>query len=489
MAKLNLLNNKTQIDKTELAVLMKRASQDLPEIVDDVVFSGLSDGGNNNTLSLFAENLSNLYQEKSFTVDQEIEKAELQEQARKWFEISAAAGNLRAIVFIADELAVAGDKKQALYFYKLAYVKAHTNLTGEDTQTFEFLCLVIRHCSKVNRQIAFEMIGPLLDKVAENPAMKKMLRVIRREMEPDDLYTVQEEYEAPGVVVFKAVEDSADKDVTETLKPFKEKMNKKIPLVTFDNLPLLRETLDMEFPAFSKLTDQVIKSLTASLHGDGVFRMPPMLLSGAPGIGKTFYCNRLCELIDVPSLVIGLAGSTDNQDLKGLSRSYGTGRPSRVVSQLARQNVANPLFVLDELDKVSAESRNGSVTDTLLLMLEKQNSKKYFDEFLCGPVDLSHVNWIATANSTAQLPKPLLSRFKVIELEAPKGFENYVPIVKRTIKDFADEHKIDHRFIPEFGDKEWDMLEKFFKNPRTVRKVTESLLREMLFNPKINLVH
>lgn len=147
--------------------------------------------------------------------------------------------------------------------------------------------------------------------------------------------------------------------------------------------------------------------------------MPPILLVGKPGTGKTRFCNRLAELLGTPSSVINMAGMSDVKFLKGSTRGWASARPSRIVEKLMQDKVANPIFILDEIDKVSHHSYNGDPSAALLDLLEPKNASRYHDLFLLTECDLSACMYIATSNSLDTMPEPLLSRFKLMTFPAP----------------------------------------------------------------------
>ncbi len=487
----NSFNNSDDSVSHNLPEMMEMARNDLSDVLDPVVFTGL-EVNESQAVSIFAENLSGLYRDKSMRADNADESVRYEQRARQWFEVSASNGNHRALVHLADEMAGNGDKREASIFYHRALESTFANFSKSDKQTFQFMCMTIQHLGKLDRDVAFKWIGRLLQETNDDMSMRGVLRILKKSIvEADESFEIDQPVsdDIPGVVVFHAVEDGNESDQKIALIPFKEMVGKKVPLAVCDNLGHIKEVLESEFPAFDKLIRQVMRLLTVSMNGNRVFKLDPILLTGPAGIGKTSFCNRLTELLNVPSVIIGLAGSTDNMELKGLSRVYNTSKPSTVISSIVRENIANPLFVLDEIDKTRQDSKNGSVTETLLQMLEPQNARHFYDEFLMGRVDLSHVSWIATANSTDHLPAPLLSRLTVIELEAPKDKTHYRAIVKRTTEDYLKTRGIDRRWLPEFSDREWELLESFFTNPRLVRKTTEHLIGELLSNPSLHHVH
>lgn len=143
---------------------------------------------------------------------------------------------------------------------------------------------------------------------------------------------------------------------------------------------------------------------------------------------------------------------------------------------IAVEQVANPLIVVDELDKASPDSRNGRIWDVLLQLLEPASSKSFLDECLGVPADISKVSWIATANSLNPLPEPLLNRFTVV-LVKPPCKEDLLKVAESVRRQMAMDLEIDQRMIPHFSGEQLDLLAQC-KDPREVARVA----REMLEN-------
>lgn len=148
-------------------------------------------------------------------------------------------------------------------------------------------------------------------------------------------------------------------------------------------------------------------------------KLPPMLIVGPPGVGKTRFARRLSELTSVPYTLVSAAGASDNRDFAGTSRGWSSVHPSRITEILIDTDCANPIVVIDEVDKFVTGSRNGNILQTLLTMLAPETNARYRDEGLNVELDLSHVNWILTANNTRNLDWPLLTRLKTVALPLP----------------------------------------------------------------------
>lgn len=241
----------------------------------------------------------------------------------------------------------------------------------------------------------------------------------------------------------------------------------------------LRERMLAEFPWMERPIDLICKDLDLrQSYGQREYNLPPLLIHGRPGTGKTRFVQRLGKVLGIPSDMLSLAGASDDRMLRGTGFGWSSANPSYPVNKIVETRVANPLLIFDEVDKSQADGRNGDPIQTLLMMTERENAAGYFDECLMCGVNLSYVNFFATANEVEHLSMPFLSRFRVVETPPPEP-EHVRAIMQGVRADFADEVGVDVRFIPEMDEPEIMFLEGIFakyKNVRSVIRMTQKLL-------------
>ena len=282
-----------------------------------------------------------------------------------------------------------------------------------------------------------------------------------------------------ALLVLDSVMPTADRAVKPLLDQYRVLCDTPTPLARVPDLEPISEALNSEFPWFADVTTWILRQLAVRSGGTLGFKIPPLLLLGPPGVGKTSYLQRLAGLSGLPFLSLSLAGKSDNRDLAGTARGWGTGHPSRVIALINETRTANPIVLLDEIDKAGGSEHNGRITDTLLTLLEPASSTKFYDDFLWGHANLSRVSWIATANSTATLPNTLLGRMEVKRVPHPKP-EHYPSIVKMALDAYLRREGLDPAWMGNISPIEWDWLGQYFTSPRMARRAAEMLVNHRL---------
>jgi ATP-dependent Lon protease len=148
-----------------------------------------------------------------------------------------------------------------------------------------------------------------------------------------------------------------------------------------------------------------------------VFYFPPVILVGPPGIGKTAVVNALADLVGVSTRQVDLASTTAGMVIGGMSTQWADAKTGVVIDLLREGEAANPIVLLDELDKASSDAKFAPL-GPLYNLLEQGTARKFIDEALDFPSDASNVLYVATANTLDTIPKPILSRFTVVEVKA-----------------------------------------------------------------------
>ncbi|MES2600433.1 MAG: AAA family ATPase [Pseudomonadota bacterium] len=195
---------------------------------------------------------------------------------------------------------------------------------------------------------------------------------------------------------------------------FKPLVDKAMPLVVARDLVEIRNTLHAEYPHAQAAVDLVLRDLR---EGQPV-TLKPMILVGSPGSGKSRLVRRLGELLKTFVYRFDAAASGDNH-FAGTSKAWSNTEPSVPARAVAQSLTANPIVMVDEIDKAAERTNTGNLWHALTPFLERETSSRYRDQSLDAQMNISMLSFIATANDDSRLPAPLRDRFRVVRVPLP----------------------------------------------------------------------
>ena len=254
----------------------------------------------------------------------------------------------------------------------------------------------------------------------------------------------------------------------ESLRSTYERMLEKGPerfQVKPSGLPAMTHLYD-EMPNFHDALDDIRRQLALCHDSRDALEITPMLLLGPPGVGKTHFAREVAQLLGTGMGFVSMSSLTAGWVLSGASSQWKGARPGKGFETLVEGQYANPVMVVDEIDKARGEHAYDPL-GALYSLLEHDTAAAFIDEFAEVAVDASQVIWVATANDERAIPEPILNRVNVYQVQMP-DHEAARTIARRLYAGIRAEHHWGLRFAPEPADEVLDRLAELA--PREMRR-------------------
>lgn len=219
-------------------------------------------------------------------------------------------------------------------------------------------------------------------------------------------------------------------------------------------------------PNFREVTDEIKRSVALSASNSSNVEITPILLLGEPGIGKTYFAKKLADLLSTGMNLVPMSSMTAGWLLSGSSSQWKGAKPGKVFEALIDGDYANPVILVDEIDKASGDVQYDPL-GALYSLLEHDTAKSFTDEFADVAVDASQVIWIATANDEKAIPEPILNRMNVFSVPKPNFLEAR-QIARNLYQTIRDDHSWGTNFMKEPSHDLLDCLVKIV--PREMRR-------------------
>lgn len=314
---------------------------------------------------------------------------------------------------------------------------------------------------KVEQQIQYK-VKEQVEKTQKEYYLREQLKAIKEELDVDDedLEIVEyrermEELVLPERVAEKIEDEIAKLSKTPNMSPEATVIRNYLDCVLDlpwgtlkeDHIDLKRseEILNEDHYGLQDVKERILEYLAVRKLAPGK-KSPILCLIGAPGVGKTSLGRSVARALDREFVRISLGGVRDEAEIRGHRRTYIGSRPGRVINAMREAGSQNPVFLLDEVDKMTADFR-GDPSAALLEVLDPELNNEFTDHYLELPFDLSQVLFITTANVAYTIPSPLLDRMEVIELPGYTDEEKVQIAEKYLLPRIMDEHGLNDEKI------------------------------------------
>jgi len=234
-------------------------------------------------------------------------------------------------------------------------------------------------------------------------------------------------------------------------------------------LPEMQALFD-ELPNFGEVLEHIRRQLALCIGSNDDVELQPILLLGGPGIGKTHFARRVSQMLGTGYGFVPMSSLTAGWVLSGASSQWKNAKPGKVFETFLNGDYANPVMVVDEIDKASADGQYDPL-GALYELLEIQTAMRFTDEFAEIPIDASGAVWFATANDASRIPEPLLNRMNVYEIEPPDAAGS-ARIARSLYREIRESHDWGRQF-PEMPS--GSVVEKLaLLTPREMRRAVQA---------------
>lgn len=361
---------------------------------------------------------------------------------------------------------------------------------------------------KIEKKITLR-VKKQMNKVQKEYYLREQLKAIQKELGEEDISSESQEYRE------KLKKIKAPKETKAKIQKEIDKFSRISPaspdisvsrnyLDTIFSLPWNKETkdkldikkakevLDKEHYGMEKVKERIleflaVRSLSKSLKG------PIICLVGPPGVGKTSIAKSIAASLNRKFVRISLGGVRDEAEIRGHRRTYVGAIPGRIINGVKESGTKNPVFLLDEIDKMASDYK-GDISSAMLEVLDPEQNKNFVDHYLEIPFDLSKILFVTTANSLSTIPGPLLDRMEIIELSGYIEEEKLNIAQKYLLVKQIEENGLKEDFVKIDDETMRDIISYYTREAgvrtleRTIGKICRKIAKKYVEDPTLTEV-
>jgi ATP-dependent Lon protease len=293
---------------------------------------------------------------------------------------------------------------------------------------------------------------------ASGKSLRRLRAAAKKASDADDVS------DATGLVVMPR--NKSSKLAAET-SHWKDLIGKRLPFVMVPDVFQVRSTLRHEYPhAWT-----AVELLTRDLRVGKPVRLKPVILLGDPGSGKSRMVRRLAQLLGTSLYRFDASGIADSVAWAGTARGWGNTTPSIPARAVQQAMQANPMVLIDEIEKGGSSHRNGNVHSAMTPFLERETAARLRDISLDAEIDLSWISYVATSNDDTVIPAHIRDRFRVVRVPLPT-LDHLRPLARQVMADLATVEDLDPRFMaPLDADEEAVVAKAWQRSGFSIRKL------------------